>query len=183
MCDVGGTLQLVGDSIEQWSVENGTTLGLQSVQLLYGAPAGVMTCPLNELPAGTASRVEFTHHAEGPSTELIERVDQSEMRPRGGDIDLRAITDLAAWGTVLRPGDVRLVAWTDDTLPGLTIQPGASQSRIRTLVLVNLRYGPLPPPRPDVNLRVDVEETREEPTAADDAPKILPQAQDHREPR
>ena len=52
MCDVGGTLQLVGDSIEQWSVENGTTLNLQHVQLLYGAPAGVMTCRLNELPAG-----------------------------------------------------------------------------------------------------------------------------------
>ena len=58
---------------------------------------------------------------------------------------------------------MRLVAWTEDDVPGLTISPAASQSRIRMVVLVHLRYGPLPPPVPDANLRVDIRESREAP--------------------
>jgi hypothetical protein len=107
----------------------------------------------------------------------------SETRVRGGNINLQELTDLAAWGTTLRPGDVRLVAWTDDMLPGLTIEPGASQSRIRTVVLVNLRYGPLPPPSPDANLRVDIQDTQAEPDEADDVLDFSPGTRDSQEPR
>ena len=113
MCDLGGTLQLAGDSIEQASVENGTQLGLHDVQLLYRAPSGVMTCRLTELPAGAAARVEFTPFTERSTVEPTETADPSVTRPRGGDINVHAMTELAAWGIALWPGDVRLVAWTD----------------------------------------------------------------------
>ena len=72
--------------------------------------------------------------------------------------DLTAITELAARGTRLQSGDVRLVGWTDGVVPGLTISPRASQTQARTVVLVHLRHGPLPPPTPDVNLSADVRE-------------------------
>ena len=48
------------------------------------------------------------------------------------------------------------MAWTDDPLPGLEITPAASQVVTRTVVLVHLRYGPLPSPQPDQNLLSDV---------------------------
>jgi hypothetical protein len=111
----------------------------------------------------------------------------------GRDVDVREIGNLALRALVLRPGDARLVAWTDDVLPGLTIQPTASQSRVRTVVLVNLRFGPLPPPRPDTNLMVDVKDAAENtmpmpmpmPIPADDDLDVLPETEtkDNQPPR
>lgn len=161
MYQVGGTVQLTGDGHAQWSVENGTPLNLRDVQLFYRTPAGVRVCALLVLPAGAAARVEFTRLAEPPARDVSEDAVQSGTRPHGDDMGIQELMELAAWGTALRPGDVRLVAWTDDTLAGLSIVPQASQSRIRTVVLIHLRYGPLPPATPDANLRVDIQASPE----------------------
>jgi hypothetical protein len=59
----------------------------------------------------------------------------------------------------------------DEALPGLVISPTAAQARGRSLVLSHLRYGPLPPPRPDVNLLVDVYEPPPESDAAEAVPE------------
>ena len=56
----------------------------------------------------------------------------------------------------LDPGETRLVARIDEVLPGETVSPAASQVRGATLVVAHLEYGPLPKPRPDVNIRQDV---------------------------
>ncbi len=165
MHQVGGTVQLADDGHAQWSVENGTPLNLQDVQLFHRTSAGVRVCALPVLPAGAAARVAFTRLAERPARDVPEDAVRSGTRPRGDDMGIQELMELAAWGTTLRPGDVRLVAWTDDTLAGLSIVPQASQSRIRTVVLVHLRYGPLPPAAPDANLRVDIQAS---PGAADE---------------
>jgi hypothetical protein len=183
MCDVGGMIRLVGDSPDTWSVVNGTRLHLQHVELLYGGPAGLMTCPLRELPAGAVSRVAFTPDTDVPRGDGQNAQEQVAAPVGTGEINLRAIADLAAHAMALRPGDVRLVAWTEDELPGLTIQPAASQARIRTLVLVHLQYGPLPPPRPDVNLRVDILETRPGSDESDKLPESVPETPGDREPQ
>ena len=156
--DPGGTLQLAGDTFDSWQVENGTPLNLQQVHVLYRAPDGLLlTGRLNELAGGSAARVPWEPNRAGQGA--------LDLGEAAGDLDVREIGNLALRGLVLRPGDARLVAWTDDVLPGLTIQPTASQSRVRTVVLVNLRYGPLPPPRPDTNLMVDVKDAAENPHA------------------
>lgn len=51
----------------------------------------------------------------------------------------------------LLPGEMRLVGWTDQALPGLTIQPRAPQELVCTLVVAHLQRGPLPAPLPDRN--------------------------------
>jgi hypothetical protein len=66
-----------------------------------------------------------------------------------GDIHLRPLLETAVDFRRLRPGDARLVGWTDQAVPGLTIHPRASQHTMRTVLVANLRYGPLPPPRGD----------------------------------
>ena len=62
---------------------------------------------------------------------------------------------LAADRLRLLPGDVRLIGWTDQKLPGMKIRPEAPQNVTYTLVLAHLARGPLPPARPDRNLAED----------------------------
>ncbi len=76
------------------------------------------------------------------------------IKSRGGALTLGRLFELACrWN--LDVGDFQLVGWTDRDLPGLTIRPRASQETVRTMVLVHLRRGQLPPARPDVNLRAE----------------------------
>ncbi|MCA9145527.1 MAG: hypothetical protein H6823_06685 [Planctomycetaceae bacterium] len=74
---------------------------------------------------------------------------------RFGELALGQLVDLASVGLRLRPGDVRLVGWSDDNLPGMAIRPTSSQETRRNLFLVHLKRGPLSEPRPDVNTVAD----------------------------
>jgi hypothetical protein len=70
-------------------------------------------------------------------------------------IRLTALARLATDRLRLLPGDVRLVGWTDQRLPGMKIRPEAPQNRTYTLVLAHLAHGPLAAARPDQNLAED----------------------------
>jgi hypothetical protein len=86
-------------------------------------------------------------------------------------IRLTALARLAADRLRLLPGDVRLVGWTDERLPGMKIRPDAPQNRIYTLVLAHLARGLLPNVKPDKNLAEDfVDPTVLDPPADPDAP-------------
>ncbi len=47
-------------------------------------------------------------------------------------------------------GNLRLLAWSDQPLAGMQIEPAASQNRTLALVVANLQYEPLESPVPDV---------------------------------
>ena len=51
-------------------------------------------------------------------------------------------------------GSLRLLAFTDEPLAGMTVEPAASQNRHLALVVVNLQYAPPPQPQPDSIERV-----------------------------
>jgi hypothetical protein len=74
---------------------------------------------------------------------------------RFGELSLGQLVDLASDGLRLRPGDVRLVGWSDENLPGMAIRPSSAQEVRRNLFLIHLKRGPLPEPRPDVNTVAD----------------------------
>jgi len=76
---------------------------------------------------------------------------------REGELTLGRLFELACQRASLQAGDLRLVGWTDEDLPGLTIHPRASQKILRTLVLVHLKRGKLPEARPDTNLLAQLE--------------------------
>jgi hypothetical protein len=112
------------------------------------------------------TREELTGAAEWPKdfdefdTNRDERLSETEVlqgciRSRGGQLTLGRLFDLASRQAKLSPGDVRLIGWTNEDPPGLSIRPRASQEAVRTMVLVHLRRGPLPPARPDTNTRAD----------------------------
>ena len=82
---------------------------------------------------------------------------------RFGELALGQLVDLASVGLRLRPGDVRLVGWSEDTLPGMAIRPTSAQETRRNVILVHLSRGPLVAPRPDINTIADF--TQEQPKA------------------
>ncbi len=74
------------------------------------------------------------------------------QKPPDGALSLRRLIDLAEEPRTMEPGDVRLVGWYDQGLPGVEAEPSAPQGRRKTLVLVNLRFGD-GPAAADRNLR------------------------------
>ena len=74
---------------------------------------------------------------------------------RFGELSLGQLVDLASLELRLRPGDARLVGWSDEDLPGMAIRPVSAQQARRNLFLVHLQRGVLPEPRPDINTIAD----------------------------
>jgi len=79
----------------------------------------------------------------------------SRINERDKRVRLARLARLAIQRLRLLPGDVRLVAWTDQRLPGLRINPEAPQNLTYTLVLAHLSRGTLPPVKPDRNVAED----------------------------
>jgi len=77
------------------------------------------------------------------------------IEPNQSRVRLWRLAELASKRLRLLPGDVRLIGWTDQKLPGLRIRPDAPQNATYTLVLAHLARGPLPAVRPDVNVADD----------------------------
>lgn len=79
---------------------------------------------------------------------------------RFGEVSVGRLVDLASQGIKLGRGDVRMIGWTDEELPGMKIHPAAAQETRRTMFLVHLRRGTLPEPVPDENCVLDFKEER-----------------------
>lgn len=156
MFDAGGTIELVGDSSASVQLHNGSRLDLHHVGVVRRLPDGaVQTGWLDQLPARSTAALEFLP-AKNNAPWLEQWELGAEEEPARGNrrppaADLEDLTELAIRGAALRPGDARLVAWMEGPVPGLTIEPAASQTRAMALVLVHLRRGPLPSPRGDAN--------------------------------
>jgi hypothetical protein len=113
---------------------------------------------LEELPARSIE-LPALWLAEWEASSVLGLAGSDDPQTRRDAAARRRLTELAV--VVLRdlkllPGDVRLIAWTDQHLPGLTIRPQASQNQTQTLIVAHLARGPLPPPLPDANRLEDL---------------------------
>lgn len=84
------------------------------------------------------------------------------IESRRGELTVGRLIELAAQSQPLERGTVRLVAWTDQELPGVSIRPASAQNLTKTMVLVHLRHGDWKPAEPDANLRKEFPEPDEE---------------------
>jgi hypothetical protein len=158
MQDLGGDLQLTGPDAGNWTVQNGTRLRLQDTGVLYKAADGRLELAwIGSLEPEQTAKLSFRPVQAGG--DYLAAAGEEARRT------LQRLLELACSDAALSDGDVRLVAWTDQALPGLEIRPQASQESLRTLVLVHLRRGPRPPPRRDRNLRLDVTDELVQPAA------------------
>ncbi len=149
MLDLGGSVQLTGQESSGWSVKNGTRLSLEDVGVLSNKAAGQSELAwVGSLPPAKTAALEF--RPGGTADAYLAGASED------GRQKLRRLLELACRDRSQQAGDVRLVAWTAQPLPGLSIRPQASQESTRTLVLVHLRRGALPPPQPDRNLKAEL---------------------------
>jgi len=106
---------------------------------------------LGDLAPGRESEVRFT-----ASSDAIDRLRQQEPLSaelgESGGLSLRKLINRAQNFDNLRPGDVRLVAWHDQALPGMEVTPSAAQTSGATLIVAQLAYADRPEAEPDENL-------------------------------
>ena len=89
-------------------------------------------------------------------------------------VRLTQLARLAVDRLRLMPGEVRLVGWTDQRLPGMRIRPEAPQNSTYTLVVAHLVRGELPRVRADRNRAEDfLDPTYFDETPAPDVPLEL----------
>jgi hypothetical protein len=176
MFPLGGKLTLVGDDKKGWTVKNSSNVTLKDVGFWRKTPGGEnQTAFLANLPPGTSRPLSFTAVRVTPQT-VDERGTKISARenlwlsewnrspvlsstPAGEDekegVRLTRLAHLAVEQLRLVPGDVRLVAWTDELLAGMEISPHAPQNTTHTLVLAHLVRGDMPAIRPDATVADD----------------------------
>jgi hypothetical protein len=160
MQDLGGAVQLVGKDLASWSVVNETKLQLHDTGVLHKTSAGKLALAwAGNLEPGQTAKLNF-QGAESAKAYLKTASEEAQQT-------LPRLLDLACQDASLRAGDIRLVAWTSQSLPGLAIRPLASQESLRTLVLVHLRRHAPPPPQGDRNLKADIAEEILQPAPED----------------
>ena len=162
LLDAGGTCRLV----------NRSALNLHGVGLLRKDSSGeYQEAWIGEVPAaeaaGTSSRtqpaaeVPVRWHDSSPSdadTPLWSRQRDaspiSKSNPPAGILNVRRLLEIGQNPADLGDGEVRLIGWSNDNLPGLSIEPASPQAKRGIVVIAHLRYGFGDAPRPDKNLRI-----------------------------
>jgi hypothetical protein len=159
MRDLGGALELLGDVSSGWRIKNGTDLTFKDVGVLRRTDSGMQSLYLPELKAGSSMSVQFRDVQspwipEWDSTAVMARVTQGAEV--SGELRLGRFAELAVEQLRMRPGEVRLIAWTPHEIDGIRYTPDAPQVNGVSFVLAHLKKGALPPAEKDQNLLLDV---------------------------
>ncbi len=161
MLNLPAPFLLTGDETKGWQLENGSEFTLRQAGVLRRREDDrVEAAYFPDIEPGATVRLKFlpvpdnvTWVPQWDSSPMMSPLAPIEDENR---VSLHRLTQHAARQLQLLPGEMRLIAWTTETMPGLKILPASSQSTTYTLVLVHLQMPPLPVPEPDVRLRVDV---------------------------
>ena len=176
--DLGGPISLVETSGGEFQLTNSTRYTLRGVGLLRKQPVpggdgrpmggsrpigvGVRPAPpceaawLDTIEPGATLLVQFRLAAEKPWLEARNRSPQTSDTPTQGELNLHGLTQIAESAADLDEGEIRLVGWLEEEIPGQTIAPAAPQARRLAMVVAHLRYGPATDPSPDLNAPEDV---------------------------
>jgi len=161
MFRLGGPLKLITGKGRAARVVNDSDLTIEDAGVIWRRKIGdqsrvevawigtlkpKMTLPVTFKPA-TGSRTLLAQWNDSPETALDSP---------SGQLSLRRLLDLAQDPRRIGVGDVRLIGWTGQELPGMAVRPSASQAVYRTLIVAHLRYGPLGDPQPDENTRREI---------------------------
>jgi len=174
MLDLGGGIQWLEPSSGVHRVVNRTSYQLRDAGVVRKTADGrLMTAWVGTIDAegsvDLAGRWEPAAADEKAASlwpDRRNRVPQTGPGQDAGTLTLRPLLRLAEQTAQMQPGDVRLIAWTDEPLPGMKVRPSAPQKRRLALVVAHLEYGFGEQPRPDKNTRYDF--TRKVPVFRDD---------------
>jgi len=163
MVDLDGALVLVQSADGDCKLTNETGLTLRDAGVVRKAEDDSLQAAwLGTLQPGAAVPVDFGYQpgSDGGAELWPERREGSPVtasRVPSGQLTLRDLVELAQDTKDLRPGQVRLIGWLDEEMPGLVIDPSAPQAQRATLLIAHLRYGFQHDPKPDARSRADAE--------------------------
>jgi hypothetical protein len=147
-------------------LENRSQLHLRSVGVIRKKNGKLHGSWIGELAPGQS--ISFANPDTLPqlATETApfdaERKTEGQIMAATERLNLEPLFRLAYASEHLDEGELRLVGRIDETIPGQTVTPSASQLRSGTLVVAHLAYGQLPPPRPDKNTKLDMKIRQDE---------------------
>ena len=146
MMDLGGAIELERIGASAFRVTNRTRLRLRDCLLVSGPSVAWFA----QLDPGETQEVELT----AMRSKLLKQFDygpESAAGQRRQPIGIR-LGPLMKEAARFLGAEIRLVAWTDEELPGVGITPHVAQSRVAQVIVAHLDYGPLPEPKHDDNL-------------------------------
>ena len=161
LLDVGGGMLLKNAPGGSIQVVNRTSLTVEGAGVVRMTESGqLQTAWIGRLEPEATARMNFL---PGSKTEIKDgiwpdRRNQSEVTAAEappGELNIRELVNLAEDSRELRPGDVRLVGWTEEKIPGMQVKPAAPQSKTATVVIAHLAFGPGEDPKRDYNTRYD----------------------------
>jgi len=162
MLNLDGPIAVTGDDARGWQLENGSQFTLRQAGILRKRKddGRVEAAYFPDIEPGAIVRLRFqpTPDNESWAPQWDKSPMMSPLAPVEDEnrVSLHRLTQHAARQLELFPGEMRLIAWTSETMPGMKILPGSAQSTTYTLILVHLQAAPLPAPEPDLRLRADV---------------------------
>jgi len=165
------SVELRGDANRGFSVLNNTDLTIRDIGIIRRVDNGQLDSsglPQPRLETAFVAKLEPANSSPLKFSPLqdeniwLAEWNQSKALAKSlgpdadrGRVKLHQLAQLAAQRLRLLPGDVRLIGWTDDPLPGMQLRPEAPQNSTYTLVLAHLVRGALPPVRADRNVAED----------------------------
>jgi hypothetical protein len=148
MLELGGALAYRTTPEGRHLVRNDTALALRGVAVIAGKASPRRAAWVGELPPGAEAELRF-ETIDDPGYWFPQRAaDSITSGTLTQDIDLRPLVELAEAPETFEPGEVRLVAWTLDEVPGVKFSPRESQPRFATLVVAHLAVEDLADGRP-----------------------------------
>jgi hypothetical protein len=140
--NLGGSLAWDAPDAGPAELVNSSPLSLSGVSLVRrspGAGAAMEVAWIGDLPAGGA--VKPTLHASDAAAGVSDpwKGDRQEQSPvTDNALNLRALVALAEARQNVEPGELRMVGWHLDDLPGVSIEPQTVRRRHVTLVVAHL---------------------------------------------
>jgi hypothetical protein len=124
-------------------LKNGTSLRLRAATVVIGNEQGAW---LDVIEPGETREFELNNLDEEAPRIHVGWGAALHHQMKLESLGRFAMDDTAA-------GETRLIAWTDDSLPGMTITPEAAQLQHATIIVAHLNYGPPQPIEIDVSSR------------------------------
>jgi len=175
MWDLGGTLALETAG-RQLQVRNSTRVPLEAVAVVRKLPPSGTTSATSDrrqapvieaawvgrLAAGAAQPLRFAPVSGRIRFAGWEQAPATASRAAKGSLSVRHLMEMAVSPAEMAEGDTRLIGWVDQDLPGMRVEPAASQTRRAAVVVAHLEEGARPIARPDANISTLPVETLKE---------------------
>ena len=156
-----GGIRLTGNAQQGQSVRNDTPFTLRDVGVLRKVDGVIQVAYVAEVQPGTAVPLAYVPSPNNESwvanwdQSLVMSAKVQAQEEDKGAVRLYRLVELAAKQLKLASGDVRLIAWTDDAVPGMNVYPAPAQNNTRTLILSHLARAKIPAASCDKNVAED----------------------------